>query len=340
MTKQKIKNLIILSIIVVFLAISCVFYQKINIFTHKFMFNNGIVCKNNNLMVHFISVGQGDAIAINFPSGKTMLIDSGSRNASVEYVNYLKSNVLNNSRSNKIDHLVLTHADADHIGGTLKLLQTFNIGTVYLPYVESDTETYVEIKETVINNSNFEILKGELDVEDSDVKITTFQLTEIEETNDSCPVIKLEYLNKSFLFTGDISKDAEQELLKNNTENFNADVLKVAHHGSSSSSSEEFLQVVSPDYAIISVGENEYGHPTEEVLNHLHDVQTKVLRTDEDGNILFVVGKHYDLSYICDNFYITNLTLDYRFFVLCVEISLAVIAVIVVIKKPKQTSSK
>ena len=96
-----------------------------------------LVTSEKNLLVHFIDVGQADAIAINLPDGKTMLIDDGSKEYNVSYVNYLKENVTSSKTNNKIDYLVLTHADSDHVGGTMKLLKNFKIKTIYMPKIVS-----------------------------------------------------------------------------------------------------------------------------------------------------------------------------------------------------------
>ena len=337
---QKIKIPIILMIIAIILAISCVFYNNFNILLHNFMLKNNIVSTHENMLVHFISVGQGDAVAINLPSGKTLLIDTGKTSSNVDYTRYLKNKVINNSRSNKIDYLILTHADADHVGGTMKLLSEFEIGFVYMPCIDSETETFSNIKNEVFNNYNYQVLAGNLNIEEDDVNITNFQLLQNEETNDSCPVIKIEYKSKSFLFTGDISTDAETALVEEFSAKLNSDVLKVAHHGSGTSSGEQFLSIVSPKYAVISVGENSYGHPTSEVINRLNSTGAKVLRTDEDGNILFVVGDTYGLTNICGDYYITNIIFDYRIFVTILDGVILVFVGIYLVKNLKQIRDK
>lgn len=333
------KNLIILAIFIVIFAISAIFYQKINSFTYKFMLNNKIVTRHNNLLVHFISVGQGDAVAINLPSGKTLLIDAGPMSSNVDYTNYLKDKVLNNSTTKKIDYLVLTHADADHVGGTLKLLDCFDVDKIFLPKVETSTETYLDIKDSVAGH-NCETISETLEIDDNDIKFSCFLYEDAEDANNSCPVIKIEYLNKSFLFAGDVSYEAEKELIYEYGHNLNADVLKVAHHGSKDSTSTEFISQVTPEYAVISVGENGYGHPNEETLERLERENIEVLRTDEQGNILFVVGDYYNLSSIKGEYAVTNLSFDYRIFVIIVEFAFITMVVFIVVKNLKQSPNK
>ena len=138
-TKQKIKNLIILGVVILILSITCIFKSFFNPIVINFFVNEfDLVSIDKNILVHFINVGQADAAAINLPDGKVLLIDSGSESNNTDYVNYLKENVLHTKRNSYIDYLVLSHADMDHVGGTLKLLNEFNVGTVFLPKIASD----------------------------------------------------------------------------------------------------------------------------------------------------------------------------------------------------------
>lgn len=158
---------------------------------------------------------------------------------------------------------------------------------------------------------------------------------ESSDTNDSCPIIRLEYLETSFLFTGDISTDIEEKLLTNYYENIDCDIIKIAHHGSKYSSSLEFLQAVSPEYAVISCGKNSYGHPTDTVINNIIEVGSSVLRTDLQGNILFSVVEQNSYDVLTGDYIITGLILDYRFFVLIIDIILLVSICVLIFKKEK-----
>ena len=126
--KQKIKISIVLSVIMLTISLFCVFYAKINSTIENFMFNKfGVISRKGNLLVHFIDVGQGDAIAVNLPNDEVLLIDAGPKNNNVKFTNYVKQNVLNSKTDLVIDYLILTHADADHIGGAMLLLQEFDV---------------------------------------------------------------------------------------------------------------------------------------------------------------------------------------------------------------------
>lgn len=325
----------------IILTLSCVFYKVfhpflINLFANRF----NVVSNKDNLLVHFINVGQGDAVAINLPDGKVVLIDSGMEEVNTDYINYLKENVVNSNKNKFIDYLILSHADMDHIGGTLKLLRTFDVGMVYMPLLPSDSNGYAEILNYVDLNCANQTLDNEQHISNGEYSIKFFEIINNDNTNDSSQLIKLEYRSFSFLFVGDISSNVELDYVAQYGEDLNCDVLKVSHHGSNTASSEEFLEVVTPNYAIISVGkENNYGHPNSEVLNRLNNVEAKVLRTDKNGDILFVVGNNYNLFEIHGSFYITSLSLNYVDFVILIDGVLVVVLILIICKKEKRKRS-
>ena len=337
-TKQKIKKLIIILSCMIIFSLSLVFYNNINskiinIFADRF----NIVSNKENMLVHFINVHQADAVAINLPDGKIMLIDSGSKDVNTTYINYLKENVLNTRRSDYIDYLVLSHSDMDHVGGTMKLLKNFQIGTIYMPKLPSNSNGYAEILNYVDKYQKYETLGLEFKIADNGYEFTFFESLNETNTNDSSQIVKLEYKDKSFLFSGDISSSVEQQYVEVYGEELNVDVLKVSHHGSKTATSAEFLEYVSPEYAVISVGAgNDYGHPTDEVLNRLNVVGAKILRTDCDGNVLFVVGENYNLKQLDGVYHIIGLPLDYSYYIFCIDLIFIVYAVIVVVKKKKK----
>lgn len=336
-TKQKIKKIIIIVSIMAVLSLLCVFYAFINPFVIRTFSNKfNIVSNKNNMLVHFINVDQADATAINLPDGKIMLIDAGSEEFNVTYTKYLTENVLNTSKDKVIDYLILTHADLDHIGGSLRLLKNFKINKIFMPKIESNSKHYQEILKIVENNYNYEILNEAYSINENGYIISFLDQLSSNNTNDSSQVVKLEYRESSFLFVGDISYSVEDDYILEYDKYLDVDVLKVAHHGSNESSTDEFLKVVSPKYSVISCGKyNQYGHPREEVLQRLNNINSKVLRTDKDGNILFVVGKNYNLKYLTGEYYITSLNLNYTYFILVVEVILFVSVIIVIIKKEK-----
>ncbi|MBR4999053.1 MAG: MBL fold metallo-hydrolase [Clostridia bacterium] len=300
-----------------------------------------LVSNSGNLLVHFIDVGQGDAIAINLPDGKVMLIDNGDKDANVTYTNYLKENVLNSKMRNEIDYLVLTHADSDHIGGTMKLLQKFKINTVFMPKITPETQTFEEIFNFVDENCKYKTLGEEFEIVNKDYKFTFFEILNGDNTNDSSQLIKLEYMNKSFLFTGDISSEVEDDYISTYGQLLDIDVLKISHHGSSTATSAEFLEIASPNYAVISVGEdNSYDHPNIEVVDLLKSNKIEIKRTDKQGDILFVLGKTYGVKVLSGDFYITNLTLNYTIYIIIIDGLLIINIVFILIKNDKKKKNK
>ncbi|MBE5741610.1 MAG: MBL fold metallo-hydrolase [Clostridiales bacterium] len=336
MNKQKTKQCVVITIVMTVLALCCLFSPLINPWIARVFCEQFKMVSKENLLVHFISVGQGDAIAVNLPDGKVMLIDTGPEESNVTYTNYLKENVLNTATDNEIDYLVLTHADMDHVGGTLRLLQNFKINRLFIPKISSNKPSYQEILNFIDKNYEYEYIEEEIVLKNNGYKITMFEGFDYDKTNQSSQVIKLEYKSKSFLFTGDIDDDAELAYIEEYGDKLNVDVLKVAHHGASTSTSEEFLSTVTPDYAVISVGAgNIYNHPTDETLRKLEKVDTEILRTDEKGNIMFVVGDDLGLNVLTGRFMITNLTFDYRYLILVIDAVLFIQLIVIILKKDK-----
>ena len=319
---QKKKNLITLLILSI-LGLTCIFSSTFNVWITKFFLNQNIVTKRDNLLVHFISVGQGDAIAINLPDERVVLIDTGTIDYSVDYTDYLYENVLSNSKNRNIDYLILSHADADHIGGTKRLIQNFNVKKIILPVIDSETEIYTEIKSEISKNNIDTNIVEENELSDNGYKFN-FYFIEDEDTNASSTVVKLSYKNLGFLFAGDIDIEAENKLISKYGEELDSDVLKVAHHGSKMSTSKEFLEIVTPKYAVISCAKNSYGHPTDTVLKNLSSAGAEIYRTDVGGNLLFAVDNAVGLRCLKYNYHITNLWFNYALIVLIVEVLILV----------------
>lgn len=235
------------------------------------------------LEVHFIDVGQGDATLV-LCDGHAMLIDAGNNDKGTLVQNYLLKHGVT-----ELDYVIGTHPDADHIGGLDVILYKFDCGSVFLPEKENDTKTYEEVVE-VLENKNYTAVCPKVG---SRYMLGNASFTVIapnrdygDDTNDWSISILLENGSNRFLFTGDAEKPAEEDMLNNGID-LSADVLKVAHHGSSNATSEEFLTQVDPSYAVVSVGgENSYGHPHAEVLNRLRSHKVKVFRTDEQGSVV------------------------------------------------------
>ena len=340
--KQKRKSIIILSVFLAVLTLLCAFYSLINPKILK-MFDEKlkIVSSKNATMVHFISVGQGDAAAINLPDGKVLLVDAGSVDSNVTFTKYIQEKVLGSKRNKKIDYLVMTHADADHIGGVLKLLKIFDVQNIYMPVVTKETDTFQELYDYIYNHEINRIdIMDAVDIESENYSVKFFAPVNSTTANDSCPLVKLITENKSFLFTGDISESAEKQFVTKYGEELDADILKVAHHGSKYSSSMEFLAAVSPEYSIISCGENSYGHPTEQAISNLISSGSSVYRTDLDGNMLFVKSNKYELSFHAGAYTITPLSLNYCVLILPIDVVIVVCIIDVVIKKNKKQGRK
>lgn len=334
MDTQKIKKSSVIFVIMLVVTLPAFFHRWINPYISGLMCERfKIVEIDDNLIVHAINVGQADAFAANLPDGKVLLIDDGSKSYNVDYIRYLKEKVVNTKTDFEIDYLVLTHADSDHIGGTMKLLKNFKINTVFMPKITSNSQTFTEIYNYVIKNCKYRVLGEGFTINSNSYSIRFFEQLNSSNTNDSSQLIKLKYNNKSFLFTGDITTAAEKDYVQKYGSELDCDVLKVAHHGAISSTSQEFLDCVSPEIAILSVGaNNDYNHPNDEIIKRLNDSKVQIYRTDKHGNIIFVLGNGYEMSVLCGNYHITNIPLDIRVYVLICDGVLLICMVVLLFK--------
>lgn len=246
--------------------------------------NKNIVSDNiKGMNVHFIDVGQGDSILIQVNS-KNLLIDSGPSASKDKLVKYL-----NSLKISKFDYIIATHPHEDHIGNMSYIIDNFEVLNFYAPKVNSNTKAFETMVESlVIKDLKIKVLKPNIKSIDlgENTKVDVFSpiSNEYENLNNFSSIIRISYGNNSFLFTGDSEELSEKEVLAKGYD-LKSDVLKVGHHGSSSSTSKRFLDAVDPYIAIISVGkDNSYGHPSQEVLSRLKDLP--IYRTDLDGNIL------------------------------------------------------
>ncbi|MGL5823093.1 MAG: ComEC/Rec2 family competence protein [Sarcina sp.] len=236
----------------------------------------------NILEIHYIDIGQGDSTLIKL-NNKNILIDSGPNSSEKTLRQYLKKEKIKN-----IDLLIATHPHEDHIGNMDMILNEFKINEVFAPYAMHTSKDFENFKKKLIeNNKQINILNANTKIEfDKNINIEIFSPTKdsYSNINDYSPIMKISYLNNSFLFTGDAEEIAEQEVLSSNID---SDVLKIGHHGSSSSSSKEFLEKVTPKISIIQCGiNNEFNHPHQSTLKKLTEINSKVYRTDEDGHII------------------------------------------------------
>lgn len=312
----------------------------------------GPMPESGQLVVHYIDVGQGDCIYIAFPDGTDMLIDCGSQGGSSKYqasaINKLKA--LN--PDGKIDRVMATHSDTDHISYLDEVFFEFQVGNVYMPNIRSnnfdksvkiggrdvkvgnldagkrnkftdkdtiDTERYTEFFIAALSepNCNITLNIGKYEIKGRDYTFTFYCLSQKEwdirslkgkngkpdatQINAVSPIGILEYAGRRLVFTGD-SNNSNEKYYYETYPYVDCDVLKVAHHGSRTSSSKNFLQHVACEYAVISVGDgNSYKHPEQETLDRLkaNGIQ-KIHRTDKCGNVVLTVSHTGEMAFSCE----------------------------------------
>ena len=305
-------KLVLFCVVAVIIAGFCVFsfYVPASSWKYYFALPQTTARGDGELRIHFIDVGQGDCTLIEFPDGKTLLIDGGDGKASTE-----KSilRYLNSLKVKKLSYLLLTHADSDHCGSLDTLLTYKDVGTAFIPYEKDPTVNaqYAAFYEKLVKE-NCEILYSarQYSFSSSDAKYPyqwdfIYPKTEISEmegfldSNEKSAVIWLDYQGVSALFGGDIPKSIEAQIMaedglglfeKRGVKLTETEILKVSHHGSASSTGLDFLKYLGVQTAVISCGkENLYGHPTKEVLDNLKMVNADVYRTDKSGHIMITV---------------------------------------------------
>ncbi len=236
-----------------------------------------------NLKVHFLDVGQADSIFIELPNNETMLIDAGNSVDGNDIIKYIKD-----KGYSTVNYLIATHPHADHIGGMNTVVEGLDIKSVYMPRATHTTKTYEDLL-TTIQTKGLKIKTAKagvsiINANELAIDIVAPNNDKYEDLNDYSAVIKLKYKENSFLFTGDAESKSESQI----TANIDVDVLKVGHHGSNTSTSNNFLTKTSPKYAVVSVGiGNKYGHPASDTLDKLNKSGIQIFRTDEVGTIIF-----------------------------------------------------
>ncbi len=241
----------------------------------------------DEVQFHFIDVGQGDAALIRTAAGD-ILIDAGTNASENELKAYLDKMGVKD-----IEYAVFTHPHEDHIGGADMVLKNYNVKRVILPEKEHDTKTY-DLMIDAIEAEKCEVIAAKADKTFRVGELTCTILAPIStaytELNNYSVVLRAEYGDTSVMFTGDAEIDSEDEMLEKYllTGKLDCDILKAGHHGSDTSSGQDFVKAVSPAYAVISVGEgNDYGHPKQEILARYEAMKIRYFRTDKEGDIVF-----------------------------------------------------
>ncbi|WP_297521921.1 ComEC/Rec2 family competence protein [uncultured Clostridium sp.] len=235
---------------------------------------------NSKAEIHFIDTGNSDAILI--LGEKNILIDGGDNNDEEFLVSYIK-----NENIDTLDYIIVTHPHADHIGGLDNVIDEINVKKIYMPSRVHETKTYNDLIESIKNKN----MLTEVPLENDEIKLGDFSYMRIYNTNgghdinDESLVTLFVNGEDKFLFTGDAHSETEIEILDLLED---VDVLKVGHHGSKTSTSDELLDIVLPEYAVITVGEgNRYKHPNKVTMDKLNERNIEVHRSDECGDIIF-----------------------------------------------------
>lgn len=253
-----------------------------------------------DVSVHFIDVGQGDSILIK-SKDKNVLIDAGERNKGEEVALYLKEN-----KVEKLDYIIATHPHSDHIGGLPYIIENFQVSEVIVPEIIDEkvptTQIYYEFLESVSKKGLLLTparVGDKYDLGSSYFEILSPKGNDYDDLNDYSVVINLNHKNNNFLLCGDSETKVEKEMLNDKLLR-DVDVLKAGHHGSSSSSSNDFLEKIMPEYFVVMCGEgNSYNHPSEKTIEKFASYSKNIYRTDINGNIMFL-SNGYDLEVYSD----------------------------------------
>ena len=287
MKKNNLKKYVIL-----ILLLSSFFYTFFS-----YVQKNFFQVSNHNLRFHFIDVGQGDSSLIITPNGKTILIDAGDEAHAKKVVSYIREQGIE-----KLDLVIATHPDADHIGGMDKVIKNFDIGVFAMPDVSAKTNQYKQIQRELKAKKMkaIRLYQGDEVQIDDDIDfeiLSPVKGKKYDDTNEYSIVAKIVYKDTSFILMGDATMENEVDII-NNVPDIDIDVLKLGHHGSSTSSSDYFITKTSPKIAIISCGKNnKYGHPHQEVMRVLKKHGVTPYRTDEMGDIV-ITSDGKEIKYI------------------------------------------
>lgn len=276
--KPYLKKLVVVIMIVILITNSCIYIQ-----------NHG------KMIIYFIDVGQGDSTLIRTAKNKTILIDGGgSENSSFDVGEKTLLPYLLDRKITVLDYVVISHFDTDHCGGILYLMEHIKVKNIIISKQGKESSNYNKFKNIVLDKgiSVIFVKKGDKIKIDNetymDILFPGNNFISDNILNNNSIVTKICYNNFSILFTGDVEGIAENEICReyNTTDKLKANILKVAHHGSKTSSTAEFIKMVKPQIALIGVGEkNKFGHPNDGVIQRLKNMNTKIYRTDKMGEI-------------------------------------------------------
>ena len=245
---------------------------------------SGDINNENNLHVYYIDVGQADSILV-MNEKQSLLIDAGNNEDGDMVVNFIKDKCIT-----KLDYIIGTHPHEDHIGGMDDVINNIDVDKIYLPAIQTNTKTYQDVLQAIKDkNKKINSLKkgDKFNVGEAEFEVMTDSILDKNNLNLSSNIIRMVFNGTSFLFTGDAETENEKSITWEQT-----DILKVGHHGSTTSTSQKFLNQIKPKYAIISVGKNnDYGHPKEKILERLKNEGAEIYRTDECGTIEITVTK-------------------------------------------------
>lgn len=246
---------------------------------------NSAVATQSNLSVHFLDVGQGDSILIETPEDQQILIDGG---ANVSVLGELAKQLGFFDRT--IDVLVATHEDTDHIGGLIDVLERYEVKIILISGNQNDTALATLWRERAAQEGAevIEVQAGQvLDFGSTEMSVLFPDRDSTEyEANTASIITHFKYGDAEFMLTGDSPKSIEEYLVERYGSSLESDVLKLGHHGSKTSTSQEFLNAVDPDFVVVSAGcDNRYGHPHEEVMERV--AQLEIFSTCEDGTVSF-----------------------------------------------------
>lgn len=279
-SKKNNKCKIIIGLLIVLILINFIIY----IFPQK-------------LRIFFIDVGQGDSTLIITPDKKTVLIDGGGSD-SFDVGEKVLLPYLLDRRILKIDYVLISHFDTDHCGGILTIMEKVKVKNIIISEQAEHSENYERFKKLMIHKKIrlIEVKKGDKikigRYSEFKILFPTSRLLSENPLNNNSIVAQFNYNNFKMLFTGDIEKLAEQQILKTEKAEIRADILKVAHHGSKTSSIPEFIKAVKPKIALIGVGKNNtFGHPNQQTIKNLENIKCRIYRTDLQGEIIIKIDQ-------------------------------------------------